>query len=166
MEWLSTLFGYKSKKQETTSFTLRQGKSVPIDDAFRAWTSGDLDKMLKAASTKTNPIDRHYLLQSIVDETYKLREKEKYRNLCTKYAEMHLKEFPSIAPVLKDEMNGILPRITTFQHYATVLTEDNDYDRAIEICEKALEYGLHDNTISGFEGRIARIKKKAEKDNA
>lgn len=167
MNWLSILFGSKpkAKKQENTSFTLRQGKSVPVDDAFRAWTSGDLDQMLNAVSTKTNPIDRHFLLQSIVDATYKLREEDKCRNLCIKYAKMHLQEFPAIAPALKEEMDGILPRVTTFQQYATVLTENKEYDRAIAICEKALEFNLHDSTNSGFEGRIARIKKKAEKDN-
>ena len=168
MGWFSSLFQSKSQseKQETTAFTLRQGKSVPVDDAFRAWTSGDLNQMLKAVSTKTNPIDRHFLLQSIVDATYKLRKEEKYRKLCIEYAEKHLEEFPSIAPALKEDMDGTLPRITTFQHYSTVLTENGEYDRAISICEKAIKYDLHDNTKSGFEGRIARIKKKADQENA
>jgi len=160
MSWFSSLFRKKSQPQreESTAFTLRQGKSVPVDDAFRAWTSGDLDQMLKAVSTKTNPIDRHFLLQSIVNATYKLRKEEQYRKLCIEYAEKHLQEFPSIVPALKEEMGGTLPHVTTFQYYATVLTES--------ICEKALEYGLHDNTKSGFEGRIERIKKKAKKQNA
>ena len=139
---------------------------MPGDDAFRAWTSGDLNQMLKAVSTKTNPIDRHFLLQSIVDATYKLRKEEKYRKICIEYAEKHLQEFPSIAPVLKKDMGGTLPRVTTFQKYATVLTEDGEYEKAISVCEKALEYGLHDNTKSGFEGRIERIKKKANRNNA
>ena len=147
-------------------FALRQGKSVAVDDAFRAWSSGDLTQMLKAVSRKTNPIDRHFLLQSIVDATYKLRKDEKYRKLCIEYADKHLKEFPDIAPALKKDMDGTLPRIVTFQHYSTILTEDREYDKAISICKKAIEYGLHDNTKSGFEGRIERIKKKAEKSNA
>ncbi len=163
MSWFSSLFGSKSKEQEPTTFTLRQGKSVPVDDAFRAWTSGDLPKMIKAVSIKTNLIDRHFLLQSIVDATYKLRKEGEYRKLCVEYAEIHLREFSDIAPALKEDMNGKLPRITTFQNYATVLAEDEEYDRAISVCEKAIEYGLHDNTKSGFEGRIARIKKKATK---
>jgi len=168
MSWFSSLFRKKSQpqKEESTAFTLRQGKSVPVDDAFCAWTSGDLDQMLKAVSTKTNPIDRHFLLQSIVDATYKLRKEEQYRKLCIEYAEKHLQEFPSIAPALKEEMGGTLPRVATFQNYATLLTEKGEYEKAISICEKALEYGLHDNTKSGFEGRIERIKKKAKKQNA
>ncbi|MCK5070578.1 MAG: hypothetical protein KAR01_08545 [Desulfocapsa sp.] len=168
LNWFKSLFGTneKSYKQESTAFTIRQGKSVPVDDAFRAWTSGDLNIMLRAVSTRTNSIDRHFLLQSIVGATYKLRKEDKYRQLCIEYAEKHLHEFPAIAPVLKDDMDGVLPRVTTFQNYATVLTEDGNYDKAISICEEALKYGLHDNTQSGFKGRIARIKKKAEKENA
>ena len=165
MGWFSSLFGSrpKSQQQDPITFTVRQGKAVPVDDAFRAWTSGDLDQMLEAVNTKTNPIDRHFLLQSIVDACYKLRREGMYRQLCFKFAEMHLQELSSIAPALKEEMGDALPRISTFQHYATVLTEDGEYEKAISICESALEYGLHDGTKSGFEGRVARIRKKAGK---
>jgi len=163
MGLFSALFG---KKEKSVSYTTRQGKAVRTDAAFDAWTSGDLNKMLKAAHTETNPIDRHFLLQSIVDATYKQRKTEKYRKLCIEYSEQHLQEFPTIAPALKNDMGGSLPRITTFQNYAIVLTEDGKFEKAISICNKAIEYGLHDNTKSGYEGRIERIKKKAAKQNA
>lgn len=163
MGLFSLLFG---KRQTSIAYTTRQGISAPIDDAFKAWTSGDLNKMLKASHSKTNLIDRHFLLQSIVDATYKLRKKEKYRQLCIEYAEKHLEEFSSIASALKDEMGGSLPRISTFQHYSTVLTENGEFDKAISVCNQAINYGLHDNTKSGYEGRIARIQKKVSKKNA
>lgn len=163
MSWFKSLFSgtQKTESQRSTTFTLRQGKSVAVDDAFRAWTSGDLEAMLKAASKETNPIDRHFLLQSIVDVTYKRRQEEKYRQICIKYSEMHLREFPEIAPALQKEMDGILPRISTFQRYATLLAEIGQYGKAVFVCETALEYGLKDGTKSGFEGRIARIQKQA-----
>ena len=157
---MSSLFHAQLENPESTAFISRQGKLIPVDDVFRAYTSGDLSQMLKAVSIKTNPIDRHFLLQLIVDATYKLRKEEKYRKLCIEYAIRHLQEFPDIAPALKEE-DGTLPHVTTFQKDATVLTENGEYDKAISICEKAIEYGLHDYTKSGFEGRIERIKKKA-----
>ena len=167
MSWLNKLFkkDTESPNQYFGTFTIRQGKSVPVDEAFRAWTSGDLTEMLKAVKTKTNPIDRHFLLQSIVDATYKLRKEDKYRQLCIEFAEKHLQEFPNIAPALKADMEGALPRITTFQNYATVLTENGNFEKAIHICELALKYGLHDGTKSGYEGRISRIKKIAQNKN-
>lgn len=142
------------------AFTTRQGKSVPIDDVFRAWTSGDLESMLKVSNNQTNPIDRHFLLQSIVKETYKLRKDEKYKNLCYKYSEEHLKEFPLLAKALKKEMGGFLPRVTTFQYYATLLTENRQFEKAIEVCQKGILFGLQDGTKAGYEGRIKRIEDK------
>jgi len=162
MKWFSSLIGSNSKshKQESNTFTVHQGKPVLIDEAFRAWTSGNLDEMLKAANTKTNPIDRHHLLQSIITEAYKLRKEEKYRKICIKFAEKHLREFPSLVPALKEDLGGTLPRVTTFQYYATVLTENGEYEKAIDVCQKAMSFGLNDGSQSGYEGRIVRIKKK------
>ena len=164
MEWFSSFFGSRAKshKQKPNIFTTRQGEFVPIDDVFRAWTSGNLDEMLKVINTKTNPIDRHFLLQSIITEAYKLRKEEKYRKICIEYAEKHLQEFSSLVPALKEDMGGTLPRITTFQYYSTILTENGEYEKAIDVCKKAISYGLHDGSQSGYEGRIARIKKKIE----
>lgn len=166
MGWISTFFKRKpseeEQKEEFKSTVIRNGKVVAADESFEAWTSGDLELMLKAVNTKTNLIDRHFLLQSVVDTTYKLRKEEKYRKMCVEYCEKHLEEFPTIAPALQENSGGILPRITTFQHYATVLTEDQNFDKAIDICNQALMYDLHDNTKSGFSGRILRIEKKAQ----
>lgn len=149
-----------SKDKESNAYVLRKGQAVKADEAFDASTSGDLNRMLKAVSTDTNPIDRHFLLQSIVDETYKKRKDQEMRRICKEIGEKHLSEFPSIAQPLKKEFDNILPRVITFQHLATVYSEDGNYDRAIDICKMALSYDLHDNTQSGFEGRIERIKKK------
>lgn len=82
------------------------------------------------------------------------------RSKCREIAEMHISEFPSIAPVLERDMGGTLPRVSTFQHLATVLTEDGEHDRAIEVCELGRSFGLHDGTRGDFEGCIDRIKKK------
>ena len=162
MNWLKRLLGIGAKP-ESKNYTTRLGKVVETDEAFEAWTSGELSKMMQAAKRKTNPIDRHFLLMTIVGETYKRRSDESARYTCAEYAEKHLEELPSIIPALKKEMGGTLPRITTFQHYATLLAEMGEFERAIAVCRQAIGYGLHDNTKSGYEGRIARIKKQAEK---
>ncbi|MFP3441697.1 hypothetical protein R0K18_28600, partial [Pantoea sp. SIMBA_133] len=74
-----------------------------------------------------------------------------------------IQEFPEIKPALAKSLGGILPRVTTFQKYSTLLTEQNSFDRAVEVCEVAISHGLHDGTKGGFEGRIERIKRKADK---
>ena len=145
---------------ESKAFITRQGQSVEADDAFHAWTSGSLSEMVDALERKTNPVDRHFLLMSIVEQTYKNRSDDDNAELLQKVAEMHLAEFPKIKPALEKQMDGILPSVTTFQKYATFLTDKGEYENAIEVCEQAIAHGLHDGTKSGFQGRIERIKKK------
>lgn len=160
--WKKLKSALSSKGSAVPSTTVtRKGQTVPADAVFEAWTSGDLDKMLAVAEAPTNEIDRHFLLMSIVDQTYKLRQNPKTRSLCIKFAERHISEFAGIAPVLKAEHNGVLPRVSTFQKYATLLTEDEQFERAIQVCEAAINYDLSDGTKSGFAGRILRIRKKA-----
>lgn len=142
-------------------YILRMGELVEADGAFDAWTSGELSNMLKVLNEKTNLVDRHFLLMNIVNQAFKNRKMDsKMRDLCKRISEVHIEEFTGIAPALRKDFDGILPRVSTFQNYATVLTEDGEYERAIRVCQQAMSFGLHDGTQSGYEGRIARIKKK------
>ena len=146
---------------------MRDGELIETDAVFDAWTSGDLTQMRAALAEKTNLIDRHFLLMSLVDQSYKHRKDgPELENLCKEISEQHIQEFPEIKPALANSLNGILPRVTTFQKYSTLLTEQNNFDRAVEVCEVAISHGLHDGTRGGFEGRIERIKRKAEKHRA
>ena len=142
------------------TYIYRMGRKIKTDKVFEAWTSGDLNEMLEAVSLKTNPVDRHFLLQTIVETTYKRRKEPEMRRTCRRIAEKHISEFAVIAPALKQDMGGSLPRVTTFQHFATLLAEDGDYEYAINVCNTAIDYGLHDGTQSGFGGRIEKMKKK------
>jgi hypothetical protein len=164
--WVKRLLDGGSKRPPSyagKSYVLREGRSVEADAAFMAWTDGDLNRMLEALSVPTNPIDRHFLLMGIVNETYRRRQDEEMAARCAEVSELHLREFAQIAPGLRRDMGGSLPRVTTFQHFATLLTERGEFDRAVAVCEQAIEFGLNDNTKSGFEGRIARIRKKQVK---
>jgi hypothetical protein len=135
------------------------GKLVKADAVFAAWTSKDIGVMIAALHTPTTSIDRHFLLQTLVGETFRLRDDPSMRALCREVAETHLREFPTIVDNLTMDF-GILPRVTTFQNFATLLLEDGEYDRSIDVCRIALQFGLEDGTKGGFEARIARIEKK------
>lgn len=152
--------GGTSSARREKRYIQREGQAVETDKVFDAWTSGDLSEMVNALGVKTNLVDRHFLLMGIVNHTYKHRKDRRMRDLCKQISELHIQEFRRIAPALRKDMGGILPRVTTFQHYVTVLTEDGEYDKAIEVCRNAIAFGLHDGTKSGFPGRIARINKK------
>ena len=141
---------------------IRMGRPVPADEVFEAWTSGDLNKMLAALPKRTNPIDRHFLLQGIVQATYRRRSDQRMRQICKDVGRQHIAEFKDIAPALKTDMGGMLPRVVTFQHVATVFAEDREYEEAIKVCETAIAFGLFDGTKGGFNRRMARISKKQE----
>ncbi len=79
-------------------------------------------------------------------------------------AQIYIDEFSKIKPALI-RSTGCLPSVPTFQKYATVLTEDGNYNKAIEVCKLALKYGLHDGSKGGFEARITNIQKKREKES-
>lgn len=149
--------------EDREMYVHREGGLRKADEAFEAWTSGDLGGMEKANRLSTNPIDRHFLLLQICQQTYKHRTKPQMRTKFLIYARQHLHEFPNLAVALKREFGGTLPRVPTFQNLATVLAEDGAFKRAIAVCEAALAQGLKDGTRSGFDGRIARIRRKQEK---
>jgi hypothetical protein len=82
------------------------------------------------------------------------------RQICREVGQQHIDEFKDIAPALKIDMGGVLPRVVTFQHLATVFTEDREYEVAIHVCQTAIDFGVSDGTKGGFHGRIAKIRKK------
>jgi hypothetical protein len=141
------------------TFTLRGGKTVRADEVFHAWTSGNLGRMRKALAIKTHPIDRHFLLMGIVDQTYKARADRLMAETCLQVGRIHLAEFPQLVPSLLQEFNNLLPRVLTFQLLPTLLAERGQFDEAIQICESAIGYGLHDGTKGDYPGRMERLRK-------
>jgi hypothetical protein len=134
------------------------------DDAARdAWESGSIHVMQAALALKPGAVQRHFLLQELVQQTYRRRKEPAMAALCRSTAETYLAEFPALYPALVEDWRGAPVVISVFQQLATLLTEQGDYARAIQVCELALAKGLYDGTVSGFEGRIARIKKASAK---
>lgn len=166
MNWLKSIF--KKEKQnkndidDSPTFRGRFNVVVEADEVFLARTSDDFNRMIKATELEANQVDRHFLLQTIIAESYKRRSESQFKDYCLKYSEIHLKEFPEIAPALKKEF-GSLPRVSVFQNYATLLTELRLFDKAINVCETAIKNGLSDGTKGDYQGRINRIKKKMNK---
>lgn len=146
---------------------IRDGQSRIADEVFRAWTSNEMSRMLAALNTPTHPVDRHFLLQSIVKEAYKQRADPGMRSIAEEVGWKHVAEFEALAAALRREFGrtvpGGLPRVTTFQHLATLMVERNLFSKATEVCEYAMRFGLTDGTKGGFESRIQKIRKQEQK---
>lgn len=110
-----------------------------------------------------DPLMRHRLYQQITESSYKHRTDAAWRQISKTFSKQHISEFAEMVKPLKKANGGSLPQVLTFQNYATLLAEDNQFDEAIAVCEKALEFGLDDKTKTGFAGRVERIRKQKAK---
>lgn len=155
-----------ASKIEAGPWVTRGGKEVRVDAVAAAWPSGNLARMLNVLDVPTHPIDRHYLLQSVVAVAYAERNRDpEMRSLCEKIAWMHLAEFPTLSKALVEDFGervdgSFLVGVTTFRFLAIVLTENGEFDKAVGVCELAMKYRLDDGTRGGWEKRIERIRKK------
>ena len=143
-----------------TTYIQRLGRNVIADEVLHAWTSGDLGRMMFALPLKTNPIDRYFLLQAIVQATCKLRDDSRMRQVCIDLGQQHLKEFSGMSRSLAKDMGRELPTESSFKWLATALAEDGMLDEAIAVCEEAERLGISDGTASGYSGRAQRLSKK------
>lgn len=79
-----------------TTFISRFGESVAADEVFFAWTSEDLGRMTAALALPTNAVDRHFLLQRIVELSFLRRSQAQMRELSLRVALQHLDELPEL----------------------------------------------------------------------
>ncbi len=164
MGFLDRIFGEKEKAEP------RVNNSEPLST---------FDDLMKQISTTKRLSDVHFEYLNLVNLMYSRREEPEARDLFKKLALAHIEKFSSIRRALlrdfkifevepghyqyKDGRPSNFLHVPTFEYLATVYTEDGEYEKAIEVCEKAIAFGLHDWTKSDYAGRIERIKKKAQK---
>ena len=151
--------------QPKETYILKNGKLVLADERRKAYLYGNLESMLVQVYKEGDPVDTHFLYLSIVQITYKQRKDKKMREIFKKIASEHVSKFDTLVTPLRNSdvtMKGKLPGVPTFQYIATVYTEDEEYEKAIKVCEKAIKFGIEDGTKTGFQGRIERIRKKSQ----
>ncbi|CUS47783.1 MAG: hypothetical protein HLUCCO02_09605 [Idiomarinaceae bacterium HL-53] len=122
-----------------------------------------LEEIASELEGESDPLVRHRMLSQLTEKSYKHRKDEEYRKACIHFSALHIQEFEEIVEPLKEASGGKLPQVMTFQNYANLLLELEQFEDAIKVCEQALEFGLDDKTQTGFEGRIQRIRAKQNK---
>lgn len=106
------------------------------------------------------PIDSHFFFQEVAESYYKQRAiREDAINLVINYCEKDIELF-NIYKSLMIKEYGSIPRLVTFQRLVIVYEKTNQIEKAIKICNLAIDNGLIDSTKSGFEGRLEKLKKK------
>jgi tetratricopeptide (TPR) repeat protein len=104
-------------------------------------------------------IARHETLLVVVAECYKQRKNNHYLQFGQRFAEAYPQLYrESLAALQKADPKAELKGVG-FMQLSTLCTDSGHYELAIDLCQQALELGLDDGTVTGFDGRIKRIEK-------
>jgi len=122
------------------------------------WAAGSTDSHI--INNQSSAVKEHFDLVHLIQEYYK---KGDYKR-CEKYCLEDIDNFPSYATDLGREFgfdpNGEIPlQLVSFETLAKVYEKQARYDDAIEICDIAINYNVHDGTKGDFAGRKIRMEK-------
>ncbi|MGI2067363.1 hypothetical protein [Shewanella sp. MF08487] len=124
------------------------------------WANVTLKRAFEEYQAATSVSDRYSALQNMVGECYKQRKSADYLNYGAQLAQEYIALFQAVTA---EQGKTAELKSAGFLHLATLLNDTQAFDAAIVLCRKALEFGLSDGTVTGFEGRISRIEKAQTK---
>lgn len=127
------------------------------------WANVTLVRAFEEYQSAVSASARYTALQNMVAECYKQRKSADYLNYGAQLTEEYIALFQE-ANAEQDKNTEL--KSSGFLQLATLLNDTQAFDAAIVICRKALELGLSDGTVTGFEGRINRIEKAQAKANS
>ncbi|MCU8044935.1 MULTISPECIES: hypothetical protein [unclassified Shewanella] len=125
-----------------------------------AWANVTLVRAFEEYQGATSASARYTALQNMIAECYKQRKSADYLNYGAQLAEEYIALFQAASA---EQGKDTELKSSGFLHLATLLNDTQAFNAAIVICRKALELGLSDGTVTGFEGRINRIEKAQTK---
>ncbi|WP_419661748.1 uncharacterized protein Dvar_21810 [Desulfosarcina variabilis str. Montpellier] len=128
----------------------------------QALVSGNVDYMISTLDETQDPILRNALLSQIIAEYYRNRDDADAKEAFYRYAHLHVEEIAGVLDALEKNGQERPDRIETLRMIAIAMEQDERYDEALEMCHKALSFGMQNGTKTGFEGRIERITRKLE----
>lgn len=125
-----------------------------------AWANVTLQRAFEEYRQATSTFERYTAVQNMIGECYKQRKSADYLNYGAQLAEHYIALFETTSAE-QGQDSGL--KTVGFLQLATLLNDTQAFDAAIILCRKAIELGLSDGTVTGFEGRIGRIEKAQAK---
>jgi len=123
------------------------------------------EKMLLMAlnAEDDNVIDRHFTYNILIKLYYKLRnERKDALEKCIKYCKEDIERLPEFLKAYKMEY-GDVPQCPSTIQLTIIYEKSGEFQKAIDLCNFALNLGLKDGTKQGFQGRKAKLGKKLKK---
>ena len=121
-------------------------------ESDESWVNAQLAQALIEYRATSDSTIRYQAMLAAVAECYKQRKNTEYSTYGAGLTAEYLTLFASLGTAVNTKGVG-------FMHLSTLLSDVGMFDEAIEVCQKAISYGLSDGTVTGFEGRMNRIAK-------
>jgi hypothetical protein len=150
------------KQKDARTADASAGKVTMQERVEQVLASDNVDAMTQVLEKTDDPVLRDALFGQIVAGHYRQRSDPADRDAFYQYAGQHIDEIPAVLDSLEKSEDGRPDRVESFKMMAITMAEDERYEEAIKVCETAMSLGLEDGTKTGFEGRIARLKKKRD----
>ncbi|MCL1112033.1 hypothetical protein L2703_00180 [Shewanella basaltis] len=127
------------------------------------WASDSFAQLVNAANVANDPQSQHDALASVINHCYKMRKQNDYCQYGAKLELTYLDLFRAVyqQQVAHDGASDL--KAPAFMQLSTLLNDTGQFEKAISVCQQAIEYQLTDGTVTGFEGRINRIEKAKAK---
>lgn len=90
----------------------------------------------------------------------RVNDKKYFMDLIKRNTELGLPTESAEEALINHDKRMAHIQIPSFKRLAIIYEQQNKYDDAINICNKAMEYGLSDGTKGGFEAMVKRLKTK------
>ncbi|KPZ68087.1 hypothetical protein AN944_03781 [Shewanella sp. P1-14-1] len=128
--------------------------------ATGAWAGDVFANLVSSFDASADVTAQHQTLLNIIGHSYKLRKQADYCQYGAQLADNYLAVYAKYQQQNKVAADEKGPG---FMQLSTMLNDTKQFDKAIMLCEQALQYQLSDGTVTGFEGRIKRIEKAKSK---
>lgn len=123
-----------------------------------------LEETLQKHENNTNAVDLHFAYLSLHEHYYKFKvDSSANIEKFLLYAHKDVELYPKFKEeYLNNHQHQVLPFIPSFKQLAIYYEKEGSFQKAIAISEKAMDYGLDDQTKGGYAARILKLKKKSQ----
>ncbi|MCP4749926.1 MAG: hypothetical protein GY866_03445 [Proteobacteria bacterium] len=124
-----------------------------------ACQTGEKEKIQAILEQTKSVIEKDELFKIVVGQTYYQRKEPRFANVCETFGLQYVDFFSHNFKRLKKH-KGYSPHNLGFKYTATVLSEKEKHDQAVDVCRKAISFQLDDKSKAGYQGHLKRIERK------
>jgi len=138
----------------STAKSVAKSESIVVNQGAveLSWSNAKLAQVVSKYQDASETSVKHLALLGVLAECYKQRKQRQYREYGASLTTSYLKLFGELKSPSTEKGMG-------FMQLSSLLVDCGQFESSIDVCQQAISYGLTDGTVTGFEGRIARLEK-------